>query len=178
MKRFLLGLVPLFFAASCGAEELATVTDFSLERYQGRWHQIALIPNRFQKHCIDETTADYRILPEGRLEVVNRCRVGEGEYDQVTGEGRIHRDFKDPARLQVRFAPKWLSWLDAVWGDYWVMSIDDAYTSVLVGAPNREYLWILSREPRIGDDRYKQLVALAMQAGFPADRIRREPTSR
>ncbi len=160
--------------SACAERPLETVEAFSIEKYLGRWHQIALLPNRFQKECVGETTANYSLLSDGKLRVLNRCRIANGEYIEATGEGRINRRYGDPARLQVRFAPAWLSWLALVWGDYWVMSIDEDYSSVMVGTPSREYLWILAREPALSETRYQQLIERAKLAGFTTDRLQRE----
>ena len=63
-----------------------------------------------------------------------------------TGIGRATGEPRNFARLKVSFAPKWLAWIPFVWGDYWILSIDDEYNSVLIGSPDRRYLWILSRQ--------------------------------
>lgn len=162
------------FAAALAAPPLSTVQDFDRQAYLGRWHQIALYPNRFQAHCVGDTTADYRELPDGRLEVVNRCRTAQG-FDEAMGIARPHRAYPaNPAILEVRFAPAWLSLLPFVWGDYWVIATLGHYDAALVGSPDREYLWVLAREPRLSDADYAALVAIARREGFDPARLRRE----
>lgn len=163
------------FAGHADDAPLATVAGFDLSRFLGRWYQIALIPNRFQAFCRGDTTAVYSLNAAGRIDVVNRCRDADGELQSAAGVARINRAFSDPARLEVRFAPAWLSWLSAVWGDYWVLDVDAAYHSMLVGAPDREYLWILAREPALDGERYAALLDRARDSGFDVSRIEVEP---
>jgi lipocalin len=74
--------------------------------------------------------------------------VGQCEMDEATGMAK-QVGAKNSPKLKVRFAPEWLSFLDAVWGDYWVLDLDANYRLVAVGEPSREYLWVLSRTPTV-----------------------------
>ncbi len=80
-------------------------------------------------------------------------------------------DSSTSAKLQVRFAPAWLSFLPFVWGDYWVIELDDGYQLVAVSEPQREYLWILSRTPRVDPVVYNALLARLRQKGFDLNRL-------
>jgi apolipoprotein D and lipocalin family protein len=168
-------LASLLLAAPVfAAPPLATVRDFDVSRYLGIWHQVALIPNRFQARCVGDTTARYALRADGRLEVVNRCREAGGGYAQAVGVARRNADYDDPAILEVRFAPAWLSALPFVWGDYWVLALADDYRAALVGAPNREYLWILARQPTLDEAEYARLVAIAKAQGFDVSALERQ----
>ena len=111
---------------------------------------------------------------DGRLEVVNRCREQDGGYAQAVGIARRNADYDNPAILEVRFAPAWLSALPFVWGDYWVIALADDYRAALVGAPNRKYLWILAREPTLDDAEYARLVDIAKAQGFDVSALEKE----
>lgn len=165
----LLGLAaPVTSPARQGPLEL--VDDLDLERYAGLWYEIARLPNEFQDQCAGEVAAEYTLLENGRIRVVNRCRTAGGEFDQA--EGRARRpDPQQPAELKVRFAPRWLSWLPFVWGDYQVMALDPDYSRVMIGEPSRTYLWILAREPQLPDDTTEALLDEAARQGFDADRV-------
>jgi apolipoprotein D and lipocalin family protein len=153
---------------------LTTEPHFDRAAYLGRWYQIALIPNRFQAQCVGDTSADYSALPENLLQVTNRCRT-EGGQQQAIGVSRPHREHPDnPAILQGRFAPAWLSFLPFVWGDYWVIQTLGHYDAALVGSPDRQYLWILARTPTLDDAHYAALVATAKAQGFDVSQLRRE----
>ena len=77
----------------------------------------------------------------------------------------------------MRFAPGWLSWLPMVWGDYWVIALDDDYQWSLVGTPKQDYLWILSRSPRMDEVTYAMLVERARRMGYPVEKLERTPQS-
>jgi apolipoprotein D and lipocalin family protein len=162
-------------AAAAGNQPLELVADIDLERYQGRWYEVALLPNRFQQVCVAETSANYTLLDDGRMRVVNRCRTAEGDFDSVSGVARSADE--RPGAFEVRFAPRWLSWLPFVWGDYQVMALDSEYRWALVGAPSRRYLWVLSRQPSLSGSRIEALLAEARRQGFDTDAVVRSPRS-
>ncbi|MEQ8230141.1 MAG: lipocalin family protein [Gammaproteobacteria bacterium] len=166
----LLVTLPLAWAAA----PLATVDAVDLDRYMGRWHQIAHLPNWFQRMCTAQTSAEYSRLPDGRVRVVNSCRNGDGELERAEGVARLNPHYDDPARLEVRFAPAWLGFLPFVWGDYWILALEPDYSAVLVGAPNREYLWILARETSLPRTTWDRLVDVARAQGFVLDELRLE----
>ena len=157
-----------------GAPSLATMAPFDRPAYLGRWHQIAFLPNWFQRKCIAATSAEYAALPNGNVQVTNRCRTEDGEAS-VVGEARQHPGHPgNPAILQVRFAPAWLAALPFVWGDYWVIATVGHYDAALVGSPNRKYLWILARDSTLPEEAYQQLVGIAKSQGFDVSALRRE----
>lgn len=162
-----LGVALLWLAASAAAAPpLRTIDSLDLARYMGTWHQIALLPNWFQRRCVADTTARYSLNADGTVRVVNRCRKANGDYLEAEGLARRNADYDSPGILEVRFAPRFLSALPFVWGDYWIIALTDDYDAVLVGAPNREYLWILARTPTLDDATYTRLVDIARAAGF------------
>ncbi len=173
MKKCL-SLALLLFLPLVHAAPPEPIERLDLQRYLGTWHEIAKYPNRFQEQCVSDTTATYARSDEGRIEVVNRCRTASGEYDEAHGVARLVGESGSP-KLKVRFAPAWLSWLPMVWGDYWVIDLDEAYTLVAISEPSKEYLWILAREPHVAGERVEALVARLAQRGFDPARIVRSP---
>jgi apolipoprotein D and lipocalin family protein len=150
---------------------VVSVPTVDLRRYAGLWHEIARFPNRFQARCQEETTATYEPLPNGELRVVNTCRDAESRLIRAEGRARL-ADREGPAsRLKVRFAPKILSFLPVVWADYWILDLTEDYGAALVGTPNREYLWVLSRTPQLDEPTYQRLVATATAQGFDSGRL-------
>lgn len=149
---------------------LAIVNNLDPARYAGRWYEIARLPNRFQNKCAGEVMAEYQPRPEGGFVVINRCRDRAGRITDASGVARPVAGAPSSV-LQVRFAPAILSFLPAVWGDYQVIALDDAHTYSLVGTPDRKYLWILSRTPQMGADRYDELAAVARGQGFDVTRL-------
>jgi apolipoprotein D and lipocalin family protein len=153
--------------------QVRAVPFVDLDRYTGDWFEIARFPNRFQRQCVGDVRATYARRPDARLDVVNRCRVAEGETES-RGVARIV-DERSFAKLKVRFAPAWLSWLPMVWGDYWIIGVAPDYSWAVVGDPGRDYLWILARAPRLDDDSMAAARAVARDNGFEVDRLM--PTS-
>ena len=151
--------------------EVRSLAGVDLQRYAGRWYEIARFPNSFQRKCAAETTADYELLPDGEIRVVNSCRGAQGETIRAEGRGRLADRRGPTSQLKVRFAPGFLSFLPMVWGDYWILDLTEDYSAALVGSPSREYLWILSRTPQLDDATYQRLVATAATQGFDGTRL-------
>lgn len=148
----------------------ATIDALDLPRYMGTWYEIARYPNRFQKKCAGFTRADYALEPDGRVQVINRCRLENGETNVAHGSGRQLGDARSP-RLEVRFAPAWLSFIPAVWGDYWVIDLDEQYRLAAVSDSRRKYLWILSRTPQVAQADYAALLERLSRKGFDIGKL-------
>ncbi|NUQ51057.1 MAG: lipocalin family protein [Phycisphaerae bacterium] len=176
--------------AHAAADALQPIAALDVPRYMGTWHEIARFPNWFQKKCASDTRADYRLLPNGRIQVINRCREADGSLSEAVGEAR-QLGAADSPRLEVRFAPAWLSFLPMVWGDYWVIDLDPEYRLVAVSEPSREYLldpeyrlvavsepsreylWVLSRTPEVDAQAYQRLVERLAARGFEVGKLER-----
>ncbi|NKC33337.1 lipocalin family protein [Falsiroseomonas selenitidurans] len=167
MRRALFLL--LLLGACAGAPRqppVETVAQVDLARYAGTWFEIARFPNSFQDgsgRVCTHTTATYTPKPDGTIGVTNRCRgadgaprVAEGSAYAVPGSGN--------ARLRVSFF-----W--PFYGDYWVVGLDPAYRWAVVGAPGRDYLWVLSRTPSLAPGDYAEAVITAAQQGFEVTRL-------
>lgn len=152
---------------------LQAVGPVDMKRYAGLWHEQARLPNRFQKNCTGPVTAEYTPLADGTIEVRNRCATSDGKWDESIGAARVVKVSGQPGagRLEVRFAPSWLSWLPAVWGDYWILKLDRDYRVALVGTPNRDYLWVLSREPILSASEIETELEYARTLGFDIDKV-------
>jgi apolipoprotein D and lipocalin family protein len=159
--------------AGMPASDVSVVPSVDLERYAGRWYEIARLPNWFQKKCACCVTATYTVREPGKLSVVNECRMADGRVTRAEGVAKL-ADPKGPtSKLKVRFAPRILSWLPFVWGDYWILDLAEDYGHVLVGDPGRKYLWILARRPTLPEETYQVLLRKAAAQGFAIARIER-----
>ncbi len=154
--------------------EVKTVPQVDLKRYSGKWFEIARYPNNFQKKCVGNTTATYTIKDEDAIEVLNQCVKKDGTIDDAKGKAKIV-DTKTNAKLEVRFAPGFLSFLSSVWGDYWIIDLDDNYQYAAVGDPKREYFWILSRTPKMSDAVYQNILRRAEKMGFKPGQVVKTP---
>jgi apolipoprotein D and lipocalin family protein len=165
--RHLLALLPAALATGCGAAAPPpppTVPRVDLQRYAGRWYEIARLPFRIQNGC-HATTATYSARPDGAIKVVNRCLDGSFTGKERTAVGKAWVvEPSTNAKLKVQF----------FWpfrGDYWVLGLGPAYEWALVGDPRFKYLWILSRTPRLPPATYDAIVALAKERGYDVHRL-------
>jgi apolipoprotein D and lipocalin family protein len=169
---------PLFLALALAcaaslapaAEPLTAVAALDVPRYMGTWYEISKLPNSFQRKCVGSTRAQYSLQADGRVQVANSCRLATGEFDDAIGVARQVGAANSP-KLKVRFAPAWLSLVPMVWGDYWVVELDDNYQWAAVSEPSREYLWILSRTPRMDPAVYADLLARLTRKGLDMKKL-------
>lgn len=146
------------------AGPVRSVDALDIDRYAGQWHEIAHLPVSFQKKCVGDITATYSLRSDGRISVINGCRVEDGTRTQAEGVARPVKGH--PGQLEVRFAPDWLSWVPLIWADYWVIALDPDYQWAVVGEPDRKYLWILSRSPSMERGQLDALKARAEAMGY------------
>lgn len=156
-------------AQAAGPAEVTSVETLDITRYAGEWHEIARLPMFFQRKCTGDVIAQYTLRDDDLVGVANRCATGDGETLEANGVAR--RDPDHPGRLQVRFAPDWLSWLPLTWADYWVIALDPDYQWAMVGEPGRDYLWILSRTPEMERARFEALKAQAEAMGYDLEAL-------
>ena len=156
--------------AQGGTGPVHTVDTVDLDRYAGDWFEVSRFPNRFQRQCASDVRATYVRRPDGRVDVINRCRLEDGSSTDAQGIARVADD-RTFAKLKVRFAPAALSFLPFVWGDYWILGLASDYTWATVGSPDRNYLWILARTPVLDADRLASALAAARANGFDVERL-------
>jgi len=150
---------------------LDVVPSVDLSRYAGKWYEIARLPNRYEKRCTSDVTATYTLLENGRLKVVNECRQRNGQISRAEGIAKLANKNGPTSKLRVRFAPAWLSWLPMVWGDYWIIDLAEDHSHAIVGSPDRQYLWLLSRSPQIDEHSYRKLMERISARGFDDARL-------
>ena len=138
---------------------MVAVRDLDISRYMGRWYEIARFPNRFEKGCVG-VTADYALLDDGKVSVLNSCRQGTlgGPVRSATGKARI----KGPGKLSVGFVP----WLPFVRGDYWVLYVGPDFDLAVIGAPKGTTGWILARKPQIEPEDRARAEAVLRTNGY------------
>ncbi|HMS84945.1 MAG TPA: lipocalin family protein [Nitrospira sp.] len=167
----LISLIALAGCAGVGQKEpLQTVTSVDFARYAGTWYEIARLPMWFQRHCV-ESKAVYTTRPDGKIGVHNECVTTNGYLEQADGVASVV-DGTSNAKLMVVF-DNWFAKLagSSRDGNYWIIDLAPNYQTALVGTPNRQYLWILSRTPQLDEATYQRLVAKAQQLGFPVSEL-------
>ena len=165
-------LAAAFALAACATAEyrdtsvpIEPVARVDLDRYAGKWYEIARFPNWFEEGCAG-VTAEYAIRPDGRVDVVNTCREGglDGPVEVATGIARATDDTN--AKLAVKFV-QWLPFE----GDYWVLHLDADYQTVAVGNPGGTTGWILARTPEITPDQRAGAIAALERNGYDTGRM-------
>ena len=149
---------------------VTTIAALDVPRYMGTWYEIAKFPNRFQAKCVANTRAHYVAQADGSVQVRNSCTTADGSSTEALGKALQVGPSTSP-KLQVRFAPAWLSWLPMVWGDYWVIDLDADYQLAAVSDAKCEYLWVLSRTPAVNAVAYDALLARLKAQGFDLNRL-------
>jgi apolipoprotein D and lipocalin family protein len=153
---------------------VATIAALDVPRYMGTWYEIAKFPNRFQAKCVANTRAQYLAQTDGSVQVLNSCATADGNTIDALGKA-IQVGAASSPKLQVRFAPAWLSWLPQVWGDYWVIDLDADYQLAAVSDAKREYLWVLSRTPQVNAKAYDALLKRLKSQHFDVQKLERTP---
>ena len=142
---------------------VASVAEVDLARYLGKWYEIANFPMFFQRNCTGDTTAEYGLKSAGVVSVVNRCRTENG-FDEAQGKASVVEGTGN-AQLKVSFFWPFRS-------DYWVIGLDADYRWAVVGNPNRKYLWVLSRTPKMSQNLLEAALRAASMQGFDLTQLR------
>lgn len=170
----------LMLAMGAGTAPLAAQTHVSttnmpvpsldLKRYSGQWYGIAHVPLFLQRKCARDMTATYTLREDGSLHLLSTCRQEDGDIDTVEGIARPVTGHS--GTLEVRFLPRWASWMPMTWDDYWIIELDPEYRWAVIGGPDREHLWILSREPAMARTLFNQIKRRALQRGYDLDGLK------
>ena len=173
-------LLTLGITSSCATKSTenppATAKRVDLDRYAGRWHEIARLPMPFQKD--DESAiAECGANPDGTLSVHNIAIRPDGSQHDIRGTATILNP-PENTRLAVRFST-WFGPLIPVpkEGNYWILHVDESYQEAIIGTPDKKYLWFLSRNPAVPEPRYAALVTKAEALGFDTSRLIRPSQS-
>jgi apolipoprotein D and lipocalin family protein len=173
---------PWLLSAACllatAAQASPAIEQLDVARYMGRWYQVALYPNRFQTQCVSDSSAQYRLLEGGQIEVRNECRTAGG-METVVGAAKPRGSSLEggklrPASLQVAFVPTWLRGISAVWGAYDVVQLLEDGQISIVSEPSKEYLWVLSRQPTLSSASWDGVERWLAQKGYDLKRLQRE----
>ena len=145
---------------------LQTVKQVDLNRYLGKWFEIASFPQFFQKGC-NCTTAEYSLSDKGFVIVENKCNKDSiyGKESYIKGKAFVVKNSGN-AKLKVQFFWPFKA-------KYWIIDLADNYSYAVVGHPNRKYLWILSRTPHMDDIIYQQIIKRLKEKGFDIAKLQK-----
>lgn len=169
-------LIIMFMMISCqflmanNHAPLPTVEYVDLQKYQGTWYEIARFDQKFQKGCT-AVSAEYTLTKKNRVNVLNKCKLNSptGELKVAKGKAWVV-DKKSNSKLKVQFFLSFIK-LGFLAGDYWIIDLDENYEHVMIGSPDRNYLWILARRPFLDEDTLTELKAKAEFLGFDTKKL-------
>ncbi|MBT8045084.1 MAG: lipocalin family protein [Verrucomicrobiae bacterium] len=180
MIRYFIPAFLVFLSAACSSTNnnkgsqapLTTVNHFSPKKYAGQWHEIARLPNFFERGVV-AARATYQVLPDGRLSVFNEGLKANGKRTSIRGIATpVGRTPDGEAKLKVRFN-RFPASLFA--GDYWVLDLNRAHTHAIVGSPNRKFLWLLSKDPTATPLDFSKGIERMKTNGFRLDQLITNP---
>ena len=164
MKNLL--LLSFILLTSCVGipEDVNPVNDFKLERYLGKWYEIARLDHSFERG-LSRVTASYSMRKDGGVKVINRGYSAE-KNTWKEAEGKAFFVEKDNlGYLKVSF-------FGPFYGSYIVFDLDhENYQYSIVSGPDKSYLWILSRSPKINKNIKSILIQKAKKLGFDTSKL-------
>ena len=157
--------------AGCRQEDrppLALARDVDLGRFMGDWYVIASIPTRIEREAYDAVES-YRLAADGTIETTFTFRKGafDGEPKKYTPRGYV-----------VEGSGNAVWGMQFVWpvkADYRIAWLDPEYRMTVIGREDRDYVWIMAREPQIPETEYDALVAFVDSQGYDISGLRRVP---
>ena len=151
---------------SLSAQELQTVPNVDLNKYAGKWYEIASYPQIFQKDC-HCSTAEYTLSEKGYVIVENRCNKGSvnGKQSYIKGKAFVEKNSGN-AKLKVQFF-----W--PLKAKYWIIDLADDYSYAVVSHPSKKYLWILSRKSKMDDTVYQEIISRLKLKGFDLSKLQK-----
>ena len=150
-----------------GNRNVQTVNHVDLKRYAGNWYEIACCKNRFEKGCVSNVTAHYKLRDDGNIEIVNSCRRLDGKLEAWRRIARV-KDTSTNAKWNM----------GSFWPfsrDYWILDLDAEYRYAMVGEPRCKSLRILSRTRSLDEEIYQDLLRKAKSLGYDTSQTVRTP---
>lgn len=162
-----LSLAGLLTGGACCARgatgiDTSTVHRLDVARFMGRWYEIARYEHRFERG-MTHVTADYTLLPDGKIRVVNRG-LKDGRPKEITGKARQPDPQEYPGRLEVSF----FLWF---YSDYYVLELEPDYQYAVIGSSTDKYLWILCRKPDMPQWQLEQILSSLRRRGYDLSRL-------
>jgi len=161
----------LISLSGCGValdSTLTTAPSVDIQRYMGKWYEIAKYPAVFENGCFG-VTADYTLQSDGKVKVVNTCRKSDGSVARTIEGFATVADSSTNSKLTVYF-------FYPFGAPYWILELDDVnYQWAVVGDPSRSFLWILSRTPTMGPQVYAGILERLPAKGYDPARLELMP---
>ncbi len=166
VASIILFTIRLLIVSPLMSQNPPTVTDtLDLQKYAGKWYEIASYPMSFQKDCFC-VTADYMLTDKGYVKVFNSCRKGSinGKVKSITGKAFPVKGSNN-VKLKVQFFWPFKA-------DYWVIDKAEDYSWAVVSGPSRKYLWILCRKPDMPEGIWKGITDRLQENEFDLGKLK------
>ena len=172
--------IAVFAAASASnaqrasSPDLKTVAKVDLDRFAGKWYEIGRYKAQFVSKCVGNAAITYTLKPKERIEVRDECLLKNSKIHTTKGEAKV-ADTTSNAKLKVHFGLSTFDWISATWEDQWIIDLDKDYRYAALGDPDREHLFILSRQARLDDKTYQDILRRAEALGFDPAKVVKTP---
>jgi len=161
----LLNIVALILTGCLGMPDTVTrVANFELNRYLGKWYEIARLDHSFERG-LERITAEYSVRDDGGISVINRgYSIEDDEWKVAEGKAYFVGD-ETKGYLKVSF-------FGPFYGSYVVFEIDqEGYEYAFVSGPNTSYLWLLSRTPQLQKEIIEKFKRISKELGFDTSKL-------
>lgn len=131
--------------AAGARQAIKAVPQLDLERFAGRWHEIARLPSPLQRATDRKVALEIAHAGTG---LCLRLLARQADGTERGARAALRRRFpvEEPGQFQRSTAPSWLRWLPSSWQPLWVLAVDRDYRWAMLGEPGRQGLWILARD--------------------------------
>ena len=171
LKKCLLYCFAIFLISSCSAAYVAfdSVEEFDMNKYAGKWYEQYRLPNKLEEG-LEEIVIYYEVNRKGNITIINEGRLiqDKNKVRQIKGRVWVPNE-NEPSKLKVSFY-----WYRSI--DHWVFKVDEGYTHALVGDPNGQHLWLLSRDHAPDMRIMSIMLEYAASLGFPVENLVRSLT--
>jgi len=165
MKKIYLLILTFFFSGCSGIPEgIEPVANFEVNRYLGKWYEIARLDHSFERG-LSNITAEYSVREDDDLRVLNRgYNIKKKKWQDAEGKAKFTGS-SDIGSLKVSF-------FGPFYGGYNIIELDKQnYQYVMIAGNDRSYFWILSRTPELSPKILKMLIAKAKSLNFPVEKL-------
>ena len=142
--------------------DTSTVRQLDVARFMGQWYEIARYEHRFERG-MTHVTAEYTLLPDGKIRVVNRG-LKNGKPKEIVGKARRLNPVEYPGRLEVSF----FLWF---YSDYYILELGPDYQYAVIGSSTDKYLWILARQEKISSPVREKILSGLKKRGYDISRL-------
>ncbi|HOZ30804.1 MAG TPA: lipocalin family protein [Bacteroidales bacterium] len=162
MKKYLLILIPIIMSCATSTKDLTVVKNFEPDKFLGTWYEIARLDHSFERG-LDYVTATYSIREDGKIKVLNEGIKADGTQSQAEGKAYVKKTEDNAGELRVSF-------FLFFYAKYRIIYLDN-YEIAVVTSGTKNYLWILSRTPKLSEHQLRQLEYFCGQNGFDTKKL-------